>query len=282
MDSPADMDTNAIIDRASSQESNVFQYQPGESFVHHMNPITKLTISVSLVIVAFLFPSFHGPFIMTVLVFGIVLASGVVWSVLHIIAIIGTPLAVSLLTIHGLFYPGNETVMYTIGPVPVFGQVHYYTEGFEFALLFIFRILVLMIALLLTIVTTHPKRLTIALMDKGMPSKFAYVFLAALQLIPQLQQRAIEILNAQQARGLDTKANVLQRGKSLFALMIPLLIGSFIATETRALALESRGFTREGTRSYLLEVPDTLLDRGLRYVAVVVVTIVFIWRVAFA
>lgn len=274
-----DTDVDAIIERSSEQPGNIFQYQPGDSFVHRLNPVTKLIISSSLVIIAFLFPTFHVPLVMTAVVAGVIIVSGVTRAVFRIVAIIGTPLAISLLVIHGLFFPGNETVIYTFEPVPVVERVYYYQEGFEFALLYLFRILVLMLALLATIVTTHPKRLTIALMNKGMSNKFAYVFLAALQLIPQMQERALDILDAQQARGLDTKASIRRRVKSLLALMIPLLIGTLIATETRALALESRGFSRVGERTFLLDVPDTLLDRGLRYATVVSLLGVAVWRV---
>ncbi|TYL39311.1 energy-coupling factor transporter transmembrane protein EcfT [Natronococcus pandeyae] len=276
-----DIDVNEIIERSSGRSGNVFEYQPGDSFVHRLNPVTKLVISVSLVFIAFLFPTYPGPAVLTVATFVVVVLAGVTKAVLRIVAVIGTPLAASLLIIHGLFYPGNETVLYTVGGVPVVEQVHYYREGFEFALLYLFRILTLMLALLVTIVTTHPKRLTIALMEKGMPSKFAYVFLAALQLIPQLQARAVSILDAQRARGLDTKATLRRRVRSLFALMIPLLIGTLIATETRALALESRGFSRVGERTFLLDVPDTALDRALRWLAVAAVVVVAVWRVVF-
>lgn len=275
----SDIDVDAILERSSEQPGNIFQYQPGNSLVHRLNPVTKLVLSTSLVIAAFLFPTFHGPLAMTATIGAVIVLAGVTRAVFRIVAIIGTPLAVSLLVIHGLFFPGNETVMYTVESLPVVDRVSYYREGFEFALLYLFRILVLMLALLATIVTTHPKRLTIALMDKGMSNKFAYVFLAALQLIPQLQQRALDILDAQQARGLDTKASVPRRVRSLLALMIPLLIGTLIATETRALALESRGFSRVGERTFLLDVPDTVLDRGLRWAAVLGLVAVGVWRV---
>ena len=87
------------------------------------------------------------------------------------------------------------------------------------------------------------------------------------------------ILDAQQARGLDTTANLRSRLRSYVALMAPLLIGTLIATETRALALESRGFTREGERTYLLNVSDTAMDKTLRWLAVLTVVAVVGWRV---
>lgn len=262
----------------AEQPGNVIDYQPGTTIVHRLNPVTKLVISLCLIAIAFLMPDFRGPMIIAVSLFAIAILTRVYRPITKIVVITGTPLALALIVIQGLFFPDNVTPYYIIEPVPIVDQIIFYEEGLLFALLFLFRILTLMITLLLVIVTTHPKRLTIALEDKGLSNKFAYVFLSALQLIPEMQNRAKAIVDAQQARGLDTKANIRKRLKSVLALFIPLMIGMLIAAETRALALESRGFTRTGDRTSLFHVPDTLLDRGLRWAGVGAVFVIAIWR----
>lgn len=272
-----DVDVDALIENAEGSDT-LFEYRPGSSLLHRTNPVTKLVISVGLVLIAFLLPDFRGPLLLSIALLALVIASGVARPVLAVLAAIGTPLALSLVIIQGLFYPENETVLVAFG-VPVIDSLAFYVEGVEFALLVLFRLTVLMIALLGTIVTTHPKRLTIALMEKGVSNKIAYVFMAALQFVPQMQRRARSILEAQQARGLDTSASIPRRLRSYVALMAPLLIGTLIATETRALALESRGFTRSGERTYLLDVPDTAVDRALRWLTVLAVIAVVVWRV---
>lgn len=273
----SDVDVEALIENAEGSDT-LFEYRPGSSLLHRTNPVTKLIISVGLVLIAFTLPDFRGPLLLSIVLLALVIASGVARPVLAVLAAIGTPLALSLVVIQGLFYPENETVLVALG-VPVIDSVAFYVEGVEFALLVLFRLTVLMIALLGTIVTTHPKRLTIALMEKGVSNKIAYVFMAALQFVPQMQRRARSILEAQQARGLDTSASIPRRLRSYVALMAPLLIGTLIATETRALALESRGFTRSGERTYLLDVPDTAVDRALRWLTVLAVIAVVVWRV---
>lgn len=275
----ADVDVEALIEGADGPDS-VFEYQPGSSFLHRLNPVTKLIASAALILIAFLWPDFWGPLALSVALAALIVAAGrdVARSVGTVIAAVGTPLALSLVVIQGLFHPGNETVLVAVG-VPVIDRLAFYVEGVTFALTVLFRLVVLMLALLGTIVTTHPKRLTTALQERGVSNKVAYVFMAALQFIPQMQDRARSILEAQQARGLDTNANLRRRIRSYIALMAPLLIGTLIATETRALALESRGFTRSGERTYLLDVPDTGLDRALRWLTVLAVIAVVVWRV---
>lgn len=260
-------DLNRILEEAE-QPGNVIDYQPGDTLLHRLNPVTKLVVSLGLISIAFLWPDFRGPLALTAVLVAAVVAAGVARPIAKVVLVIGVPLTVALFLIQGPFYPGNQTPWYVAEPIPVIGRVVFYEEGLRFALLILFRVLVLMLALLGTVVTTHPKRLTIALMEKRMSNKFAYVFLAALQFIPQMRQRANAILDAQQARGLDTQANLRRRARSLVALLGPLLISMLIAAETRALALESRGFARKGERTHLFEVPDTLLDRALRWATV--------------
>lgn len=271
-------DIEALIEGADGSET-LFEYQPGSSVLHRLNPVTKLVCSAALVLIAFFLSNFRVPLLLSIALFALVTAAGAARSVGAVLVAVGTPLAVSLVIIQGLFYPGNESVLVAIS-VPVIDQIVFYVEGVEFALLILFRLTVLMIALLGTIITTHPKKLTIALMEKGVSNKIAYVFMAALQFIPQMQERANSILVAQQARGLDTSSTLRQRIRSYIALMAPLLIGTLIATETRALALESRGFTREGKRTYLLEVPDTGIDRVLRWLSVLAVVATAVWVIA--
>lgn len=275
----AGIDVEALIEGAEGTDT-LFEYQPGSSLLHRANPVTKLVASGGLILIAFLWPDFRGPLALTVGLLALVAAAGanVARSVGTVLVAVGTPLAVSLLVVQGLFYPENETVLVAFA-VPVIEELAFYEEGIEFALLILFRLAVLMVALLGTIVTTHPKRLTVALMEKGVSNKIAYVFMAALQFVPQMQRRARSILAAQQARGLDTSATLRRRLRSYVALMAPLLIGTLIATETRALALESRGFTRSGERTYLLDVTDTAVDRALRWLTVLAVIAVIAWRV---
>lgn len=274
-----DVDVEALIEGAEGPDS-VFEYQPGSSFLHRLNPVTKLVASGGLILIAFLWPDFWGPLALSVALGMLILASGtaVARSVGTVVAAVGTPLALSLVVIQGLFYSANETVLVSVG-VPVIDQLTFYVEGVTYALVILFRLTVLMLALLGTVVTTHPKKLTTALQEKGVSNKIAYVFMAALQFIPQMQGRARSILDAQQARGLDTGANLRRRVRSYIALMAPLLIGTLIATETRALALESRGFSREGERTSLLEVRDTGIDRAIRWASALAVVAVIGWRV---
>lgn len=247
-------------------------YQPGESLVHRLHPATKLVAAVCIVLAAFVLPSVQGPLVLLAAVVALAATAGIVRPLARMAAALLTPFAVALFVVHGLFYPGRATPLVTLGPVTI------WAEGIAFAALVLARVATLVLAFLTVILTTAPRRLMVGLIDKGLPPKLAYVFLAALELVPDMQQRARAVLEAQQARGLDIKANVWRRLRAFVALMGPLIGGALIATETRALALEARAFNRPGPRTYLVEVADPPAERIVRWLAVGALGALVLWR----
>ncbi|WP_273837597.1 energy-coupling factor transporter transmembrane component T [Halococcus sp. PRR34] len=270
-------DPEELLEQSGSNVGGVVEYHPGSSLLHRLNPVTKLVIAVGLAIAVFLLPTYQLPFLLAAALLLASLAEGVFRSVATVVIVILVPLTAFLLPVQALFYPQNQTPLYVLTSVPVVGQLTIWREGVEFALLIIGRLSAVIIAMLMIFTTTHPKKLTDALMQKGMSNKLAYVFIAALQFIPQMRQRSMQILDAQQSRGLDTSANLLRRLRAVVELLSPLLISTLISTRTRALALESRGFTSESERTYIYTIPDTRLDRTLRWATAVGVVLVAAW-----
>jgi energy-coupling factor transport system permease protein len=62
------------------------------------------------------------------------------------------------------------------------------------------------------------------------------------------------------------------------ALAGPLVIGALLDVEERTLALEARAFNAPTPKTSLFDVPDTALDRVLRWgVAVLLGTLLVVW-----
>lgn len=268
------IDPDRLLEDTQGAASTVIKYKSGDTFLHRLNPVTKLVLTVGVTLIAFMLPGVLGPLLLLFGIIAVVFAAGVYRSVLKVGAVIGAPLAVILLVVQGLFYPGNETPLFTLGGIPLIGTVTFWVEGVLFALSVLFQILVAIFAMLATIVTSHSRRLTTALMEKGVPRKLAYVFMSSLQFIPRIQQRSQQIIDAQQARGLDIRANLRRRVRALVDLLSPLLISELIAAQTRSLALKARGFTRSDSQTYLYDIPDRTIDRVLRWGTVVAVIVV--------
>jgi len=78
---------------------------------------------------------------------------------------------------------------------------------------------------------------------RGLPPQFAYVIISTLQILPQMQAKAQTIIAAQRSRGLDTESSFAKRVGALVPLVGPLVFGSLVEVEERAIAIEARGFT---------------------------------------
>jgi energy-coupling factor transport system permease protein len=127
------------------------------------------------------------------------------------------------------------------------------------------RILVMVSAFTLFLLTTHPSELMSDLTRRGLPGQFSYVIISTLQILPQIQARAQTIIAAQRSRGLETEGHFIKRAGSLVPLVGPLVLGSLVEVEERAIAIEARGFTSKSLKTSLHDIPDSSIDKALRW-----------------
>jgi energy-coupling factor transport system permease protein len=59
----------------------------------------------------------------------------------------------------------------------------------------------------------------------------------------------------------------------------PLVFGSLVEVEERAIAIEARGFTSTRAKTFLREIPDTGTDRAIRWLLVGLVILTIILRI---
>ncbi len=168
-----------------------------------------------------------------------------------------------LFVVHSLWYTGGESPVYVLGPL----QVKVY--GFLYASMISLRLLVVLCAFYLLMFTTHPSDLVFNLERRGLPPKVAYVLLATLQSIVEMQERAAVIMDVQKCRGVEMEGNLATRARAYFPLIGPLIIGSVLNIENRALALEVRGFSSGARRTYLQEIQEERWEVWWRYLLVI-------------
>jgi energy-coupling factor transport system permease protein len=182
------------------------------------------------------------------------------------------PFLLSLFFIQGFFTRG-ETVWFMLGP---FG---YSREGFEVAFDFSMRILQAIASITLFLFVTRPDHLMQALNERGLPHEVSYLVVTTLQIIPRFQNRAEAILEAQQARGLETDVGPLRKLGLLIPLITPLVLGSIIDIDERAVALETRAFSAIGERTNLHHLNTQSWERGMRRGLVTVSLMLIAWRI---
>ena len=218
------------------------QYYPGNSFIHRLDPRTKILSTLLLIVAVFLANSAAGYGALCAMVLFIVLVSGlpfmlVLRSVKPLLFII-----VLTLVLHAVMGQG-EHVLYQWKFIKVT------EEGLRLGVQMAMRlILLLMISSILTF-TTSPIVLTDgieALLRPfrviGVPAhELAMMMTIALRFIPTLMEETDRIIKAQTARGADfSGGNLLVRAKNMLPILVPLFISAFRRADDLAIAMEAR------------------------------------------
>jgi energy-coupling factor transport system permease protein len=218
------------------------QYYPGNSFIHRLDPRTKILSTLLLIVAVFLANTAIGYAVLCAMVLFIILVSGlpfmlVLKSVKPLLFII-----VLTLVLHAVMGQG-EHVLYQWKFIKVT------EEGLQLGVQMAMRlILLLMISSILTF-TTSPIVLTDgieALLRPfrviGVPAhELAMMMTIALRFIPTLMEETDRIIKAQTARGADfSGGNLLVRAKNMLPILVPLFISAFRRADDLAVAMEAR------------------------------------------
>lgn len=236
-------------------------YLDRSSPLHRLNPLTKLVLALTLIIIAFFTDWLWLPSAIYLLVliplsfWGKVGREFVRTSVRLLL-----PLFAFLFVMQSLFYPGGKTVLFSFWIFSV------KLEGVQFAFHTATRILVMVSSFLVLLISTHPSKLMSDLARRGMPGGLAYIITSTLQIIPQMQAKAGTIIDAQRSRGLDTQGNMIKRIGALFPLVGPLVFGSLVDVEERAIAIEARAFHSKMPKTSLVEIQDTPAEKVARWI----------------
>ena len=246
------------------------------SGLHGLHPLTKLVFAAFTLTAALAIPGILTGYIVFLL-FLIPLAmwgqiarkfTRLVWQLV-------LPFAISVFLVQGLFWTGGT-------PVLEFGPLTFKEEGLLFAVKSTGRILAVVGSMLLLSLGTRPDALMISLNQRGVPASLSYIVLTTIQVVPRFQAKAVTILDAQRSRGLETEGSYLNRARALVPLIGPLVIGSLVEVEERALALEARAFKRKGPKTSYLMLKDSVAQRIARKALIVGIPMMVLGRLAWA
>ena len=247
-------------------------FVPIQSPLHRLNPLTKLTFVFAIIIPAFLSMPWLAPVIAIPVIFA-VFVGRVQKQYIGLLFKLILPTILFMFIMQSVFLPGGETIIFKIGRFDVA------LETMQRAFLTVSRIFVMISSFALLLLTTHPSELMSDLTRRGLPPQFAYVIISTLQILPQMQAKAQTIIAAQRSRGLDTESSFFKRVGAVVPLVGPLVFGSLVEVEERAIAIESRGFTSTSTKTSLRDVPDSTMDKIIRWVLVILVILSLILRI---
>ena len=220
------------------------QYFEVDSFVHKLDPRTKLILMFFIIVFIFVAKNAVSLSIVAAFIFISILLSKTPIKLYfkNIKAIL--PIIIFTMLIN-LFYNSGGVVLLT------FWKFTVTTASLYRAIYMSARIILLIIASAELTYTTTPNDLTDAIEKIFSPLRFiglknavhtiAMMMTIALRFIPTLIEETQKIMNAQKARGADLESgSLIERVKALIPILIPLLISSVRRAYELAEAMECR------------------------------------------
>jgi energy-coupling factor transport system permease protein len=226
-----------------------FLYLDRDTWVHRLDPRTKMFLLIGAFVLAFLFvnPLYGIGVLAIVLAFGAAAKSLVnlerIWFILLMIAV----MTVILWTVFGS------------GETPLFWFVE--REALLYAIGAALRIDIMIVAGMIFLSTTRNEEIATGLVKLGIPYRFAFAVSTALRLVPTIAATGSTIGQAQRSRGLDLESgNIIQRVRKNTPLLIPVFVSTIRSTNVFSMALESKGFGASEGRTYFLKIEMTRRD----------------------
>jgi len=248
-------------------------YVARESGLHTLHPLTKASLTLLLLVAGLTLPGkWVGYYLVLLVIVPLALWGKIFKIFIRVVLSVSIPLILSVVIIQSLFW-GTGT------PIVEFWILAPKVEGAIFAAISVGRIILVMAGFMLFAMTTRPDTLMISLKQVGVPSSLAYIIVTTLQIAPRFQHKANTILDAQRSRGLETQGNLLVRSRAVAPIILPLVLGSLVEVEERAIAIEARGFNSNKKETNLIEVPDTNAQAVARKIFVVLMVLSILARI---
>jgi energy-coupling factor transport system permease protein len=249
------------------------QYIKKDSFVHRLDPRTKIIVLFFFCISIFVVNNFYG----YIFLFALILLWILLSKVNPLILLRGTkPVFILILitVVFNLFMTQGKPVIKILGLVIT-------DRGIILSIFLVIRLLLLIFATSLLTLTTSPIEITDALEVLLKPlnnvkfpvHEISMMMSIALRFIPTIYEEADKIMKAQMSRGADFETGgLIKKAKSLLPLLIPLFISAFKRADELAIAMEARCYRGSEGRTKLKKLEFGIPD----YISFVVCGILII------
>ena len=238
------------------------QYYPVDSWVHRLDPRTKILLTIAMIVAVFLVKTMVG----YALILGFMYLTSRLSKVPFKMLIKGVkPLRFILILtfLLNLFFNSGETILLEWKFLKIT------QEGLSQAIHYSLRLIFLVLGTSLMTLTTSPIALSDGIEMLLSPLKvihfpaheLAMMMSIALRFIPTLMEEADKIMKAQMARGADFESgNLLARAKAMVPLLVPLFVSAFRRAGDLAMAMESRCYHGGENRTRLRVLKITKND----------------------
>jgi energy-coupling factor transport system permease protein len=243
------------------------KYIPGNSFIHKLDPRSKIMIMIILMITIFWntgslrFPVY---FVLTAIIYILLRISGIA------VKTIFKSLKPMMFMMVFLFFI-NAFVIQTGMPLFTISFINFtlYLDAVTQTIFIIIRLALMLAVTTILTTTTKPLDMTYGLEWYMSPLKvirfpaheIAMTISIALRFIPTILEETERIIKAQKSRGVDLEEGKLkEKIGAIISLLIPLLISSFQRSEELSDAMEARGYNPSAKRTRYRTLKFTMTD----------------------
>ena len=256
------------------------RYIPGDSFVHKLDPRSKLLFVFAFIIIVFLANNVVTYAILLAFTLFVIMLSRIrLYFLINGLKPVIFLMAFTLI-LHLLMTKEGDVLL-------DLGFMKIYEEGLRQGIFISIRFLVLVFITSILTLTTSSISITDGLETLLNPFKkfklpvheLALMMSISLRFIPTLMDETDKIMKAQMARGSDLSAGPLkERLKAVVPLLVPLFVSAFKRAEDLATAMEVRGYRGGEGRTRYRQLNWTMKDTLILIVLIIVAVILWMLR----
>ncbi len=256
----------------------IVSYSKGESVLHRLNPLSKLSAVFAGCTVLFLFDSLAVVVAGLVAVGALAVATGAKQVLQLARSRFASILGLWLILANAVFTPAGKVLV----AMPLyFFRLTITDLGLLIGIMMAARLMTVLLLSGLFISTTDPAALVYSLMSRGLPYRYGFMLIVMLRFAPVFERERKTVANAQKMRGLEIdKRGVKNLYRSLRYTFVPLIVSALSKVETLVVSMEGRAFGNKGTRTFLAEDRYARRDKALIFVSLSVIALLLIDKAA--
>ncbi len=238
------------------------QYYPSDSFIHRLDPRTKIILTILFVAAVFFIKGLYGFLVLGILSFLLIKLTKVPMK-LFLKGLKPVLFIMTFTALLNLFLTADGRIIFE------YGFLRITNKGLSLSVFMVLRILFLVVGSSFLLYTTSPVSMTSGLESLLKPLKkigvpaheISMMMSIALRFIPTLIEETDKIMSAQKSRGANLdEGNIIKRAKALIPILVPLFISSFRRADELAMAMESRCYNGSDNRTKLKALKYTKKD----------------------
>lgn len=239
--------------------SRVLSYEEKNTWIHQLSGVTKLVFFLLWSITSMITYDTRVLLIMLAGSIAIFAMSKTEWrQVGAVFKFILFFLCINLIAIF-FFAPNQGTEIYGTSTeiVHLFGRYTLTQEQLFYEFNVMIKYFTVIPAVFMFIVTTNPSEFAASMNKVGVNYNIGYAIAIALRYIPDVQGDFEKIKHAQEARGIEMskKAHLMDRIKSMAAILFPLIFSSMDRIDVVSNAMELRGYGKHKKRTWYAGKP---------------------------